>query len=267
MQVGCGVPHAPAPGAVRPSIARLESYGPLFTTKVEVGGETRTFLVDTGGGMTVLVPELAVAAGCTAGAPLTGFRMSGERIDAPRCEGATLSVAGWRSPPHTVLLLDINTMLPPDWPRLDGLLSLATFDKHIVTVDLGRGVFIIDDIQPAAQPARIRIERSVTGLALGVFVASRHGNRDYWFEVDTGSNGAVILNAAVAKDIAAGAADASGRMPIELRLDAGSPIATTAVARDLRFDGNLGLETLGTWSITIDLANEKAWFQRPPVAR
>ena len=45
--------------------------------------------------------------------------MGGERIDAPRCEGARLAVAGWPAPAHTVLVMDINRLLPADWPRID----------------------------------------------------------------------------------------------------------------------------------------------------
>ena len=54
--------------------------------------------------------------------------MSGERIEGPRCEGAVVSAAGWKSRPHAILVLDIDKLLPPDWSRIDGLLSLSTFD-------------------------------------------------------------------------------------------------------------------------------------------
>ena len=37
-----------------PHVAALESYGTLFTTTVDVAGVPRRFLMDTGGGMTVL---------------------------------------------------------------------------------------------------------------------------------------------------------------------------------------------------------------------
>nr|MCU0231023.1 hypothetical protein [Acidobacteriota bacterium] len=153
--------------------------------------------MDTGGGMTVFAPELAGKAGCALGGPLTGFRMSGERIDALRCEGATVSFDRRTSRPHTVMVLDINHLLPPDWPRLDGLLSLATFDGHVVTIDRpGRRFVVGDGVPPDARSVRARFERSVTGPSLVAFVASRHDTTDVWLEVDTGSEGAVIINEA-----------------------------------------------------------------------
>jgi hypothetical protein len=245
-----------------PRAAQLDPYGPLFTTTVQVGRELRTFLVDTGGGMSVLVPELAAAAGCQPGVLLTGFRMSAERIDAPRCEGATLSVGGWTSAPHTVLLMDINKMLPPDWPRLDGLLSLATFDGHVVTVDVPGRQLIIDDVIPAnAREVRVRFERSVTGLALGAFIATHNSGRDFWIEVDTGSDGAVILNTPLAALFGMSSSDARSPQKIDLHLDDGAPVPAAATTRDLRFDGNIGLSTMSSWALTFDLAKGRAWFR------
>lgn len=117
-----------------------------------------------------------------------GEDQSGERIDAPRCEGATVGVAGWVSRPHTVMVLDINKLLPADWPRLDGLISLSTFAGHVVTIDLPSQRLVVDDTVPRdARSVRTRFERSVTGLSLVAFVASRHDATDVWLEVDTGS--------------------------------------------------------------------------------
>lgn len=248
-------------GATASADVALEPYGPLLTATVVVAGKQRRFLVDTGGGMTVFTPELAAEAGCVLGPPLAGFRMSGERIDAPRCEGAQVSLGQWNSRQHTALVLDINKMLPPDWPRLDGLLSLATFDHAVVTYDLQSKRLLVGAHVPArSTQMRARFEREVTGLALGAFVATRRGDADYWLEVDTGNTGPTILNQPVAALFAVNSPTAPAA--IELNLT-GTPLNAVAVAAPLRFDGNIGLPTMSNWVLTFDLENEQVWVALP----
>lgn len=182
-----------------PHVASLKPLGSLYTVMVDVAGHPRRFLLDTGGGMTVFSPELAKQAGLKVGGPLTGFRMSGERVVSPRAESGKVDVSGWTSPPHTVLVLDINKLLPKDWPRIDGLLSLATFNGHLVTIDLPGRKLVVDDAVPTnARSVRTHFERSMMGLSLVAFFASKHGDTDVWFEVDTGSDSAAILNESIA---------------------------------------------------------------------
>lgn len=253
-----------APADRTAHIAALEPYGTLLTATVEVAGAPRRFLVDTGGGMTVFTPVLAGEAGCALGGPLTGFRMSGERIDAPRCEGATVGVGGWVSQPHTVMVMDINKLLPPDWPRLDGLISLSTFEGHVVTIDLpGRRLVVDDSVPRDARSVRTRFERSVTGLSLVAFVASRHDTTDVWLEVDTGSESAVIINEALAPRVGLASAVTASDARIDIRLDAGASVRAPVETSRLIFDGNLGLGAMRSWILTFDLAEERVWIRTP----
>jgi hypothetical protein len=267
MTIACATPSAATDAVAMPTAATvsadvaLEPYGPLLTATVMVAGKPRRFLVDTGGGMTVFSPELAAEAGCVFGPPLTGFRMSGERIDAPRCEGAQVSIGQWSSQEHTALVLDLNQMLPPEWPRLDGLLSLATFNHAVVTYDLQTRRLVVGAHVPArSAQLRVRFERQVTGLALGAFVATRRGDADYWLEIDTGNTGPVILNQPVAAIFALN--NSSETTTIELNLT-GTPLTTVAGAAPLRFDGNIGLPTMANWVLTFDLEHEQVWLATP----
>jgi Aspartyl protease len=250
-----------------PQVAALASLGPLFTVTVEVAGTPRRFLLDTGGGMTVFSPDLADRSGCVLGASLKGFRMSGERIEAPRCEGATLRVAGWTSRPHTVMVLDLKTLLPPDWPRLDGLLSLSSFEHEIVTIDLPGRRLVVNDAPPhSARSPRVRFERAIMGLSRVAFVASRHGDTDIWLEVDTGSTSALILDESLAARLGLKTAVANKGAEMDLRFDDGPPVRTSVETGRLIFDGNIGQGTMRSWALTFDLANERVWFRTPATA-
>ena len=60
----------------------LSRYGAKqFTVEAEVAGRKRTFLFDTGEGVTMVSPALAKEIGCDPWGNVTAFRMLGERLD------------------------------------------------------------------------------------------------------------------------------------------------------------------------------------------
>lgn len=61
--------------------------GKQFTVEATVAGKPRTFLFDTGEGVTMINPALAREAGCEPWGNIAGFRMTGDRIDTKRCDG------------------------------------------------------------------------------------------------------------------------------------------------------------------------------------
>ena len=76
-----GVVHA-ADEQISPVVIPLATYlGALPSLQVSIGGQQLTFLLDTGGGLTMLTPETAKALGCKSWGRLTGFRMRGDRLD------------------------------------------------------------------------------------------------------------------------------------------------------------------------------------------
>lgn len=175
-----------------------------------------------------------------------------------------MSVAGWVSRPHTVMVLDINKLLPPDWPRLDGPISLSTFDGDILTLDLPGRRLVVDDSPPRdARSVRTRFERSVTGLSLVAFVASRDRDTDVWLEVDTGSSSALILNEPVAAMVGLTTPVSASGARFELRVDGSAPVQTLVESSRLIFDGNLGLGTMRSWVVMFDLEKEGVWIRTP----
>ena len=68
----------------------LQSYVNRFcAVQLAVNGQTGTFLFDTGEGLSVLSPDFATRVHCEPWGQITGFRFSGDRLDAPHCDQLT----------------------------------------------------------------------------------------------------------------------------------------------------------------------------------
>lgn len=102
--------------------------GALRGVDVEIAGKTHRFIFDTGGGVNIISPEVARAIGCKPFGRITGFRMNGQRLDFPQCEGVELSLSNLSVITNSAVF-EISSLLPADWPKIDGLISLKT-DVH-----------------------------------------------------------------------------------------------------------------------------------------
>jgi hypothetical protein len=80
------------PPASRAELTLRQYIGPLKSIQVTVGRDTLPFILDTGGGISLITPEVAKNIGCVPFGRLTAFRQNGERIDAQRCGKVTLSL-------------------------------------------------------------------------------------------------------------------------------------------------------------------------------
>src|SRR6185312_3367095 len=90
-----GVASAAAGGDQAAQVIELEPYlGVLWAFRGRLGGHEGLFLLDTGGGTTVLTPAAAKLAGCTPWGRITGFRMRGDRLDLTRCDDVLLQASG-----------------------------------------------------------------------------------------------------------------------------------------------------------------------------
>jgi hypothetical protein len=101
--------------------------GGLLKVHASVGGHDGTFLFDSGSGVSSLSPEFAVAIGCRPWGQITGFRMTGQRLDMQRCDNITVSIAGRSFPASTVGVFDISKYLPSDVGHIDGTIALDLF--------------------------------------------------------------------------------------------------------------------------------------------
>ena len=261
------VAHAqtPAPAPEPEAIITLEPWRTRWVLRAEVAGATRRLLLDTGGGITLLSPEIAKAAGCTPWGRRTGYNMFGKRFEGPSCNGIALDVGGGRLVPAVTGLVQMAALNPAD-SALDGLAALDLFEGRVVTLDLGRGRLIVESPASlrarigAMRPLPIRLKRELEGLALAVMTGVPTPRGWLWMELDSGNGGTVLVSKPVASLVGLDSAVA-GRQQADFAVMDGVRVRTgDAFTPDLIMDGNLGMPFLRHWVVTLDLQAGTGWI-------
>ena len=116
----------------------------------------------------------------------------------------------------------------------------------------------------AGTPMEIRLSRPGPGVALDVFVAARSpaSHEKIWLILDTGNDASLILAPHAAKALGAKCADEKSCDALALEVPGlGTQIVPVRV-RELIYDGNLGVGSLGDFAITFDCAQGRVWAAR-----
>jgi hypothetical protein len=258
--------QAPAPVAVI-ELGPYPSTTRAFTMRAGVGGHEGVFLWDTGEGVSMITPAFAKRIGCTPWGQVTGYRMTGDRIDAPHCDDLVFDVRGLRLAAPSVIVYDIAKFTKPDAPPLDGALGLDLFAKRAITCQLTRGTITVES--PASLAARVahatevpvRVVRDGEGLSLAVNLGVPTPSGMAWMELDSGNSGPSMF---IARYLAAQfQLDTTVQTPQRVQLTVGGRVPVRTVARTLpgmAIDGNLGVTFLREWDVTLDLAAGRAWL-------
>lgn len=262
-----------AQGAAAQEIRLGDYLGILHTVEATVAGQSGTFLFDTGGGVSVVTPEFAQRIGCTPWGNVSGFRLSGERLDGPRCDDVVFDLGdGVSLASPAAGVFDLKAMLPPQGP-VDGILSLDAFVDRPFTLDLAAGRIILET--PETLTARIdgavevpvHFARQAGGYSLTVLALTETDAGDLWLQLDSGGVPPMLLapHAAAAMGVPDSAQPAQ---PFALALGAGERRATIEVTPTIRpnmiIDGNIGEPAMARMVLTFDLANQKLWVRPRP---
>ncbi len=221
----------------------------LRTVAVTAGGRTLRFLFDTGGGVTVVSPEVAKAVGCTPAGRLTAHRMSGERVDAPRCDRVPLTLGGV-AVEADAMVMELAALMPPDWERVDGLISVQTIERLPFTLSLAENRLVLETasslsarVAAGMQPVSFRVARPAGGVAADLFVKVE-GSPPLWMILDSGNVDRVVLSPHAAKQVGGG------------ETFEGQP----ARVMDVIYDGNLGAAYLKARVVSVDLEAGRMWM-------
>jgi hypothetical protein len=257
----------PSAAASEPTVLKLEQFRRGVAVRVEIGGKERLFQFDTGGGNSFISPEIAKELGCEKGARVVGFRMTGEKLEAPRCDDVAVKIGGRDFTIPTAGVYQVGEFNAKG-VTIDGLIALDLFEGRTITLDLAGLKVIVETPQSAAArvagatelPARLVREAGGYSLTIDVEVPSKIGRLG--FELDSGNGGTILI----AKPYAATFGFDPDKGPQQGRFEIGKGIAAEGLIfpAGITLDGNLGMPFLKTYLVTLDLDRGRVWLAPNP---
>jgi len=251
--------------AAHPVVVPLEKYlAGQSALRATVNGQPGLFLFDTGEGVSTITPQFAARIGCKPWGQVTGFRMSGERLDFPRCDDVQFQTQGETLAAPIAGVFDIMSLLPKDAP-VDGSLGLDIFAGRVITIEPHANRVIVETPQSLAARMReakeipIRLVRDAEGIALAVDAGVQTPQGLAWMELDTGNGGTLVVANHIAPLIGL-KPDQKEPQPASFQIVGGISVTGDARTRDLIMDGNISNRFLGDWNLTLDLARGRAWM-------
>lgn len=248
-----------------PTVLPLEQFRKSIGVRVNVAGQQRLFQLDTGGGVTFIAPSVAKTLGCEKGARLVGFRMTGDKMDTPRCENVAIRIGGKPLKIPIAGVADLGE-LNAKGVSVDGSIALDAFAGKTITIDFAALKLFIETPKSAkrrvlgATELPVRLVREVGGHALAVDVQVPTQVGTLGFQVDSGNGGTIL----VSKHYAAlfGINPDKGPQRGSLRLADGIKAEGLIFPADITLDGNLGMPFLKNYVVTLDLAKGRLWVSR-----
>jgi hypothetical protein len=238
----------------------------MMTVRAKVRGHEGLFMFDTGGGLSYISPSFAQTVGCKVWGQITGFVLTGQRLDMPRCDGLEFEIQRQHLQAPIAGVFDIMKFMPPNVPKLDGSIGLDVFAGRAITLSLAEKELTLESRaslslrQKRGKEVPIRLVREAEGIALAVVVGVVTPEGTAWMEIDSGNGGANVI----AKHIAPLINVQTGKkepQPASFSLVGGIPVTgNVRVNETLIMDGNIGTRFLINWDLTLDLKNGRAWL-------
>jgi hypothetical protein len=243
--------------------------GKQFTIQAVVAGTKRTFLFDTGEGLTMISPGLAKDAKCEPWGNVVAFRMLGERLDTPRCDDISFELGARTFVAPTAIVYDL-AKVDSSMAGIDGAIGLDLFAGQIITIRFATRQVVVESPASAAQRIRqgtevpIRLSRPSEGAALDVNIGVDTPRGRAWMELDSGNAGPTIFVSPGIAPLLGLRTDTREAQPVTLQMAPG--VVFTGRARvfpDMIMDGNIGMQFLGDRDLTLDLRQGRAWVAKP----
>lgn len=253
--------------AAEPVVLKMEQFRRSVALRVDVAGKERLFQFDTGGGNSFISPAIAKELGCEKGARVVGFRMTGEKLEAPRCDDVAVAIGGHDFTIPVAGVYEVGEFNAKG-VTVDGLIALDLFEGRTVTLDFAGLRLIVETPESAATrvasatelPARLVREAGGYSLTVDVQVPSKVGHLG--FELDSGNGGTIL----VAKPYAAVFGFDPDKGPQQGKLPVGKGIEAEGVIfpAGITLDGNLGMPFLKNYLVTLDLDRGRVWLAPNP---
>jgi hypothetical protein len=248
----------------QPQVIKLVRFRKaLWKVHVTVKGKAGDFLLDTGGGITLLTDDFSKGIDCKFWGRTTGFNMFGKRSDGPHCDNVQLKAGTVALTPVNIGKIDFGDQFTGD-KTPDGLLSLDAFDGKAITLNQVAGTLTIETAKSLAMRTKsmkelpVRISRECSARCLSVFVGVPITEGMLWLILDSGAGGVSLIARDHARFFGL---DPNGKeQRLKYEVAPGVPIDSPVVVTDMIMDGNLGQPFMSQYLITLDLANGRLWI-------
>jgi hypothetical protein len=167
----------------------FDRFEQLLRLTVDLGGESRRFLLDTGVGITVVSSSVPAE---PTGETVTARRMSGQEIISPCVRLPKLTVGSWSADDHLAAVADLGEVDGPN--GFAGILGLDLFADQIVTIDPDAMTLTIqppETFTATGSEARVQVHRDKTSIELFTTLVLPSG-REVTVVVDTGSSALIL---------------------------------------------------------------------------
>ena len=236
----------------------------LLTVETIAGKDTLQLIFDTGGGKTLISPEIAKRLGHIPSGRIVGYRMTGEQVEFQHCPDITLTIGGIPFHHEEIGVWDIHSILPKELPPVDGILSLKTFENQPFTLDLSSKKLILETPQSFSNriksmtKLKSRIATGPSGSEIDVFLHGK-AQKSGWYLLDCGNLDVVLLSEKLNINSSSDSIASSGVWESEFIFDNFEPISTKFRKKDIIYDGALSAEFMNDFIFTFDLASNGVW--------
>lgn len=258
--------QTPSKPTDKPQVIKLQRFRKaLWKVHVNLKGKPGDFLLDTGGGATLVTEAFAKGIDCKFWGRTTGYNMFGKRKDGPHCDNVNIVAGDVALTPVSIGTIDFGDQFPGD-KSPDGLLSLDAFDGKAFTLDQKAATLTIETPKSLAKRTKamkelpFRVSRECSARCLSVFLGVPTSEGMTWLILDSGAGGVSLISKDHAKLFGL---DPNGKEQ-QLKFDAASgvPIDSPVLVTDMIMDGNLGQPFMSQYVITFDLAQGRLWVTR-----
>lgn len=260
--------YAASSPADKPQVIKLQRFRKaLWKVHVTVKGKPGDFLLDTGGGITLVTDAFAKGIECKFWGRTTGYNMFGKKTEGPHCDNVSIVAGDVALTPVNIGTIDFGDQFPGD-KAPDGLLSLDAFDGKAFTLDQKAGTLTLETPKSLAQRTKtmkelpFRVSRECSARCLSVFLGVPTSEGMTWLILDSGAGGVSLISTDHAKLFGLDANKKEQRLVFEAA--PGVPIDSPVLVTNMIMDGNLGQPFMSHYVMTFDLAHGRLWLA--PVA-
>jgi hypothetical protein len=246
----------------------LEAYRKTIALRASINGVPGRFTFDTAGGGTVLSPDYVRKIGCKPWGRLTGYQMTGNRLDTERCDNLTVVIGDKPFPLPVASVLDVTKFIAKDAEPVEGSIALDLFAGRTITIDFpGKRLFIespesLRERIATAKELPAALGRETQGRSLAVSIAVPTPNGPVWMELDSGNGGTLLVSKPYASFFGLDATK-DGPQEADFAVSPDFRAKGMAFTPDMVIDGNIGMPFLRDKVVTFDLVAGRVWIAQP----